>query len=65
VQARKLSVHEQEQRTKIPADALILVRVFNIESTPQVNFFVDPWELYLAKKLRLKATGSYVGRVVV
>lgn len=62
-QARKFSVRAQEKRSPIPTDAVLLMRVYKAEQEPGIGIFLDPWELYLADCLRLKSSGTYIGRV--
>jgi hypothetical protein len=42
---------------------MLLTRVYKAEQEPQLGIFLDPWELYLADTLRLKSSGTYIGRV--
>jgi hypothetical protein len=42
---------------------MLLVRVFNAETAPQLEIFLDPWEMYISGKLALKSSGAYFGRV--
>jgi hypothetical protein len=60
---RRYTVRSQEERYRIPSDVILLIRVYNAEQDPQLNIFIDPWELYLAGTLSLKSTGTYFGRV--
>jgi hypothetical protein len=62
-QARKFFVRAQEDRSRIPTDVMLLTRVYKAEQEPQLGIFLDPWELYLRDTLRLKSSGTYIGRV--
>ncbi|KAF2145105.1 uncharacterized protein K452DRAFT_343652 [Aplosporella prunicola CBS 121167] len=44
----------------VPEDIYILVRVFNIDSTPQYRFYVDPWNMYMQGELSLRPQGEYI-----
>ncbi|KIW93628.1 uncharacterized protein Z519_06233 [Cladophialophora bantiana CBS 173.52] len=45
--------------TGIPTDVYFLVRVFNADKDPEIQFLLDPWSLYLQDMLRLKAEKEY------
>ena len=48
----------------IPKEICILVRVFNLGSgSPEVAFFLDPWECFMASQISLEAEGRYVARI--
>src|SRR5437773_1869906 len=68
---RKSSTRKPVQNwtRQTPNDVCILVRVFNIstdlKSSPNIRFYMDPWEMFLANRLRLNAVGGFVGGVAV
>ncbi|KIW74370.1 hypothetical protein Z517_12310 [Fonsecaea pedrosoi CBS 271.37] len=49
--------------TSIPTDVYFLVRVFNAEKEPEVQFLLDPWSLHLQDNLRLRAEKEYRANV--
>ncbi|KIW22318.1 uncharacterized protein PV07_12215 [Cladophialophora immunda] len=49
--------------TSIPTDVYFLVRVFNADKEPEVQFLLDPWSLFLQDNLRLKAEKEYRANV--
>ncbi|KIX05483.1 uncharacterized protein Z518_06355 [Rhinocladiella mackenziei CBS 650.93] len=43
----------------IPSDVYFLVRVFNTDKKIEARFLLDPWSMYLADKMRVKADQEY------
>lgn len=61
--AKLYAVGPQQEKFGIPSDVVLLVRVSNAQTEPQMNMFHDPWEIYLAGKLKMKSSGTYIGRI--
>ena len=47
----------------MPKDIYIIARVFNIDSTPQYRFYVDPWKMYMQGKLILRSQSGYTASI--
>jgi hypothetical protein len=37
----------------IPEDVYVIFRVFNVETSPEINVYLDPWALFQRKALFL------------
>ncbi|OAL31964.1 hypothetical protein AYO22_00834 [Fonsecaea multimorphosa] len=48
---------------KRPSQVIILVRVYDMESTASASFFIDPWRMYAAGEIQIYAqNGSYIAK---
>jgi hypothetical protein len=45
-----------------PTDAVVLVRVFDVGSDPQLVMFIEPWMQYIEGKLGFQCKGTLKGR---
>jgi len=54
-----LSLRAQVETRGIPTDVVMLIRVFNVETKPEMRLFIDTWGLLTDGDLRLNAPGNY------
>lgn len=63
--ARRHCVAYEGRGGRTPADAMILVIVFDTEGETKFNMFPDPWNLYEERLLRLRPTSNFVGKLAI
>lgn len=64
-QARKFSHNPQgvPSRSSWRANVCILIRVYDLDSAPEMRFYVDPWAKYLENSIKLVASSALNGRI--
>lgn len=60
VQARRYSISWDSDR--VPENVYVIIRVYNLEKESETGFtaYVDPWAMYLTRKLSFLARENYV-----
>ncbi|KAH7024872.1 uncharacterized protein B0I36DRAFT_434452 [Microdochium trichocladiopsis] len=65
---REFVIPSQFGQAKVPPlHVVVLARVFNLDTNlePMIRLFVDPWSMYLAGTIQLRASGDFLGQVAV